>query len=48
MRMAIANNRRAKKLLRASEAQTQRLIDLGAVELPCSAVLRAEITSTYS
>ena len=28
MRLAIANHRKAKKLLRAWEAQTQRLIDL--------------------
>ena len=30
MRLAIANHRKAKKLLRAWEAQTQRLIDLNA------------------
>jgi hypothetical protein len=32
MRLAIANHRKAKKLLRAWEAQTQRLIDLNSPE----------------
>lgn len=32
MRLAIANHRKVKKLLRAWEAQTQRLIDLNAPE----------------
>jgi hypothetical protein len=32
MRLAIANHRKAKKLLRAWEVQTQRLIDLNAPE----------------